>query len=137
LQDREVIDLSEDGFIIAPVPFIVVANKADHPDAAENLEVLKELWPDLEFIEYRIMALGLEDLRKSFMKCLNIIGSTAKLRPSGRYGSPLYFKKRQHVIDFAEQVHKDFPTKLKSALVWGSSKFDGQAVAPGLCSGRR
>jgi len=36
LQEREVIDLSEEGEIIAPVPFLVVANKIDYLDAEEN-----------------------------------------------------------------------------------------------------
>jgi len=42
---------------------------------------------------------------------------------------PFILPKGSSVLDFAEQVHKDFPKNLKSALVWGSSKFDGQAVA--------
>ncbi len=129
LQDREVIDLSEDGFIIAPVPFMVLANKADHPDAPENLEVLKELWPDLEFIEVSSSGMGLEDLRIRLYEILRIIRVYGKA--SGRPADmdrPFILKQGSTVIDFAAEIHKDFPRKLKSALVWGSSKFDGQAV---------
>ena len=32
------------------------------------------------------------------------------------------------MLDFAAEVHRDFPRRLKSALVWGSSRFQGQAV---------
>ena len=32
------------------------------------------------------------------------------------------------VADFAALVHRDFAEKLKSARIWGSGVFDGQAV---------
>jgi ribosome-interacting GTPase 1 len=130
LQDREVIDLSEDGMIIAPLPFIVVANKIDHPDAAENLQVIKELWPDLKMHETSNTGIGLEDLRVMLYEILNVIRIYGKAagKPVDRE-RPFILPKGSCVLDFAEQVHKDFPKNLKSALVWGSSKFDGQAVA--------
>ncbi len=129
LQEREVIDLSEDGFIIAPLPFIMVAAKADHPDAAENIDVIKELWPDLDLLPVATSGLGLEDLREKLYGILNIIRVYGKAsgRPPDR-DRPFILKKGATVLDFAGQIHKDFPRKLKSALVWGSSKFDGQAV---------
>jgi len=129
LQEREVIDLSEDGFIIAPLPFIIVASKVDHPDAAENLEVLRELWPKLEMLEVSNNGRGLENLRVRLYKMLNIIRIYGKVtgKPVEKE-RPFILKKGSTVLDFAGQVHKDFPEKLKSALVWGSSKFDGQAV---------
>jgi uncharacterized protein len=129
LQEREVIDLSEDGFIIAPIPYLIVANKADHPDASENIEVLKELWPDLELIQVSCNGLGLENLRVRLYDILTVIRVYGKA--SGKpvdMDRPFILKKGSTVVDFAEQVHRDFPQKLKSALVWGSSKFDGQAV---------
>lgn len=130
LQDREVIDLSEEGMIIAPLPFIVVANKIDHPDAAENLQVIKELWPDLKLHETSNTGTGLEDLRVMLYEILNVIRIYGKAagKPVDRE-RPFILPKDSSVLDFAEQVHKDFPKNLKSALVWGSSKFDGQAVA--------
>jgi hypothetical protein len=129
LQEREVIDLSEDGFIIAPTPFLLVANKVDHPDASENLGVLKELWPELNFLEVSNSGTGLEALKKEAYEILNIIKVYGKAagRPVDRE-RPFILKKGSTVIDFAAQVHKDFPKNLKSALLWGSSKFDGQAV---------
>jgi len=129
LQEREVIDLSEDGFIIAPIPFLMLANKVDHPDASDNLEVLKELWPGLDFIEVSNNGTGLEVLKEKAYEILNIIRVYGKA--SGRSVDrerPFILKKGSNVLDFAAQVHKDFPKNLKSALLWGSSKFDGQAV---------
>ncbi len=130
LQDREVIDLSEDGIIIAPVPYLVLGNKCDHTEAAENLQVLRELWPDLEIIPVSSNGSGLEDLKERLYQLLNIIRVYGK--PAGRAADmerPFILRKGSSVLDFAAQVHKDFPQKLKSALVWGSAKFEGQAVS--------
>lgn len=129
LQDREVIDLSEDGMIIAPVPFLVLGNKCDHPEAEDNLSILRELWPDLEIIPVSGNGSGLEDLKERLFKILNIIRVYGK--PAGRPADmdrPFILRRGSTVLDFAAQIHKDFPQKLKSALVWGSTKFDGQAV---------
>jgi ribosome-interacting GTPase 1 len=130
LQEREVIDLSEEGQIIAPVSFMVLANKFDQPGAEDNLQVLKELRPDLEIRPVSNNGIGLEDLKDRIYEALGIIRVYGKA--AGRpvdMERPFILKQGSTVLDFAAQVHKDFPRKLKSALVWGSSKFDGQAVA--------
>lgn len=130
LQEREVIDLSEEGQIIAPVPFMVLANKIDQPGAEDNLQVLKELRPDLEIRPVSNTGIGLEDLKDRIYEALGIIRVYGKA--AGRpvdMERPFILKQGSTVLDFAAEVHKDFPRKLKSALVWGSSKFDGQAVA--------
>ncbi len=130
LQEREVIDLSEEGEIIAPTPFLVIANKADHAEAQENLEVLKELMPDFSYLEVSINGMGMEELKEKLYELLGVIRIYGKAadRPADME-RPFVLKKGGTVLDFAGQVHKDFPKNLKSALVWGSSKFDGQAVA--------
>jgi ribosome-interacting GTPase 1 len=38
-------------------------------------------------------------------------------------------KRGSTVKEAAEDVHKDFKSKLKYAVVWGSGKFDGQRVS--------
>lgn len=130
LQEREIIDLSDEGEIIAPIPFIVLANKIDQPEAEDNLTVLKELNPSLEILSVSNTGIGLENLKDKVYEILNIIRVYGK--KVGRVVDkerPFILKKGSTVLDFAAQVHKDFPQKLKSAQVWGSSKFDGQAVA--------
>lgn len=129
LQEREVIDLSEEGEIIAPVPFLAAVTKMDYPEAAENFEVLKELWPNLEIMPVSSKGMGLEDLKERLYEILGIIRVYGKAagRPADM-DRPFILKKGSTVLDFAGQIHKDFPEKLKSALVWGSAKFDGQAV---------
>lgn len=130
LMDREVIDRHGEGEIIAPLPFLVLANKIDNPEAEENLEVLKDLMPDLEFLKVSASGVGLEELKEKIYSMLSIIRVYGKA--SGREADldkPFILKAGSTVLDFAAMVHKDFPKKLKSALVWGSSRFDGQAVS--------
>jgi len=129
LQEREVIDLYGEEEVLTPIPFLLLANKIDNPDAEENLEVLQDLWPDLEFIKVSSEGVGLEELKDKIYEMLDIIRIYGKA--AGREADmdrPFILKRGSNVLDFAEQVHRDFPSKLKSALVWGSSKFDGQAV---------
>jgi len=130
LQDREVIDLSDEGEIIAPVPFMILANKIDHPDAEDNLQVVRELLVHLEIFPVSSSGTGLEELKNMIYDILNIIRVYGKA--TGRAADmdrPFILRRGSTVLDFAEQVHKDFPKKLKSALVWGSTKFDGQSVS--------
>jgi len=130
MQEREVIDLYGEEDVLTPIPFLLLANKIDNPDAEENLEVLQELWPGLEFVKVSSNGQGLEELKESIYVMLDIIRIYGKSPDrDADMERPFVLKRGSTVIDFAEQVHRDFPDKLKSALVWGSSKFDGQAVA--------
>jgi ribosome-interacting GTPase 1 len=129
LQEREVIDLSEEGEIIAPVPFLIVATKCDLPESEENLQLLRELRPDLEIGAVSCHGQGLDQLRRKLFDILGVIRIYGKApgRPPDKE-RPFILRKGSTVLDFAEMVHKDFPKRLKSALVWGSARFDGQAV---------
>ncbi len=130
LMEREVIDRHGEGEIIAPLPFLVLANKIDNPEAEENIEVLKDLMPDLEFLKVSASGYGLEELKERIYIMLDIIRVYGKA--SGREADlerPFILKTGSNVLDFAAMVHKDFPKNLKSALVWGSSRFEGQAVS--------
>lgn len=130
LQEREVIDLSEEGEIIAPLPFLIVATKIDLSGSEENLQLLRELRPDLELDPVSCNGPGLDQLRRRLFDILEVIRIYGKApgRPPDKE-RPFILRRGGTVLDFAELVHKDFPKKLKSALVWGSSRFDGQAVA--------
>ncbi len=130
LQEREVIDPHGEEEIVAPIPYLVLANKIDHPDAEENLEVLQDLMPALKFLRVSSNGAGLEELKERIYIMLDIIRVYGKA--AGREADkerPFILKTGSTVLDFAAMVHKDFPEKLKSALVWGSAKFDGQAVS--------
>jgi ribosome-interacting GTPase 1 len=43
--------------------------------------------------------------------------------------TPFVLKCGGTVLDLAYNIHRDFPRLLKNARVWGSAKFEGQAVA--------
>ncbi|MEW6228554.1 MAG: GTPase [Bacillota bacterium] len=110
---------------------MVVATKIDVPGAAENLEILKEyLPPGLELVATSA-ATGenLEILRRRVFGLLGVIRIYTKVpgRPPDM-GQPFILKKGSAVVDMAAAVHRDFPSKLKSARIWGSAKFDGQSV---------
>ncbi|NMD43109.1 MAG: TGS domain-containing protein [Firmicutes bacterium] len=130
LQKREVIDLSEEGEIADSVPFMIAASKIDLPESGENLQLLQELRPDLHLEPISCHGSGLDQLRQKIFEALGVIRVYGKApgRDPDRE-KPFILRKGSTVLDFAEMVHKDIPRKLKSALVWGSSRFDGQAVA--------
>ncbi len=74
---------------------------------------------------------NIKELKSVIFSSLNIIRIHTKspgIKPD--LNDPMIMKKGNTMKDAAEAVHKDFRTKLKYALVWGSGKFDGQRVSP-------
>jgi len=130
LQEKDVIDLSEEGEIVAPKPFLTVGMKADQPDTEINLELLKEYNPSIDIRGISVEGNGLEELRENLFKILEVIRVYGKAqgRPADT-DRPFILRKGSTVTDFAASIHKDFPRRMKSALVWGSARFEGQAVA--------
>ncbi len=110
---------------------LLVANKLDLPDAAERLELVRELFGS----RYPIQALdaesgnGLEALRTAIYNLLDVIRVYSK-RPGKPpdMTSPFTCKSGSNVLQFAETVHRDFAETLKSARIWGTGVFDGQTV---------
>lgn len=112
-------------------PTIIVANKVDHPGAAENLEFLKEVVAG-EFDILPISALhgqGIEDMKRGLFAFLDIIRIYSKIPgEKANLEKPFIVKRGSTVADVAIKIHRDFGDKVKSARVWGSAKFDGQVV---------
>ena len=72
---------------------------------------------------------GLEALKKGIYEALNIIRVYTKApNREPDLEEPVILKRGSTVEDVAESIHKDFRSKLKYALVWGSGKFSGQRV---------
>jgi len=117
---------SEDG-----VPALLVAAKADVPDASERLEVLRELVAD-RFPILVVSAEGgmnLDRLREEMFTVLNVIRVYTKApghRPD--LSAPFVLKRGATVQDAAGVVHKDFAERLKYARIWSRRTFDGQMV---------
>ncbi|NLN06077.1 MAG: TGS domain-containing protein [Firmicutes bacterium] len=127
LEERGIIDTEEENPVA--VPYLVLGMKADLPQAADNLEILRELRPDLEILPVSVND-NLALLRGKIFLALNVIRVYGKA--PGRKADlerPFILKKGSTVLDLAYQIHRDFPRKLKSALVWGSARFEGQAVS--------
>jgi len=110
---------------------LIVATKMDIEGAADNFELIAEYIPP----GFRLVSVSvergeaLEHLRRSVFDLLGIIRIYSK-KPGHDpdMGQPFILKKGSTVVDMAEAVHRDFPSKLKSARVWGSARFPGQAV---------
>jgi len=102
-------------------PAIVVANKADTAEAADNLQELKR------FVGNQLAILpiscktrkGLEKLGAEIFKALNIIRVYTK-EPNDPEPSinPFILKKGSSIGDLARQIHSDFIERFGYARVW-------------------
>jgi hypothetical protein len=110
---------------------VLVANKADTPNAGDVLEILRSVY-ESRFPVCAVSAetsQGLEALRRTIYDGLNIVRVYCK--PPGEdpsMKSPVVLPRGSTVVEMAESIHKDFAHQLKYARIWGSGKFDGQRV---------
>lgn len=110
---------------------MLVGNKADLHDAPDNWQVLQELYGE-RFPMVAVSALsgtGLDTVKKELVKELDLIRVYSK-RPGHEpdYEDPFVLRRGSTLLDFAQQVHKDFAENLKFARIWGHGKFQGQRV---------
>jgi uncharacterized protein len=113
-------------------PAIILANKADHPMAAERLEQLKEAVGD----ETKVIALsctskaGMEKLGAELFAMLDIIRVYTK-EPNKKDASPRPFtiKKGSTIFDLAKRIHSDFYEQFSYAKIWSKRlRFSPQKV---------
>jgi len=113
-------------------PAIVIANKADFPDAAKKIEQLKGLVGE----EMRILPLscearlGLEELGSEVFEMLDIIRVYTK-EPNRKSPSkkPFTIRKGSSILDLAKQIHSDFYRQFSYAKVWSKRlRFSPQKV---------
>jgi ribosome-interacting GTPase 1 len=73
---------------------------------------------------------NIELLKSGIFKALEIIRVHTK-SPGKKVdlSDPVILKAGSTVKEAAEEIHKDFKSKMKYAVVWGSGKFDGQRVS--------
>lgn len=114
-------------------PALLVATKADRPDAADLLELL-----ELE-VNGRVPVLavsatdgsGLEEVRRRSLAALDVIRVYTK--PPGKPADrtrPFVLKRGSTIDDLADLIHHELREKLKYALLWGASgKFGGQRIS--------
>ena len=112
---------------------LIIGNKSDLDGSSASYSKLKSQYNN----RFPVIAISakqgnnLEELKKWIFEALDIIRvhtKTPGTKPD--LTDPVILKKASTVKDAAESIHKDFRSKSKYALVWGSGKFDGQRVSP-------
>ena len=110
---------------------ILVANKADAERSGGRFEEVQARYGS-RFPLVQVSCLdgtGLDTLTEEVFNGLGKVRVYTKT-PSGQpdYNQPIVMIRGSIVADAAERLHKEWGTKLKYALLWGSAKFDGQRV---------
>ena len=99
--------------------------------AQDRLEILREwLGPHFPILAVSCeTGEGLETLRSTAYDLLCVIRVYTKVpeKPADRT-RPFTLPIGGTILDLARENHKDFDHLLKSARIWGSGIFDGQAV---------
>ena len=122
--------LTEEGFLRKLS--LVAGNKADSPDARDNLELLEmELRGRLPVVPVSAATgANLETLKRRTYALLDVI--RVYTRAPGQDADrahPFVLPAGSTVEDLAESIHKDVLRQMKYAVVWGSGKFSGQRVS--------
>lgn len=122
--------------LVKDIPTLVLANKIDTEGARDVLELLEEAL-DHRFPVLPVSATrgdGLEKVPGKVFRLLDRIRVYSKEpgKPVDR-SAPFVLRRGETVLDLARTIHRDFPDRLKQANVWGSARFDGQAVARDYC----
>ena len=111
---------------------LIVANKSDLENSATNAEQLKTQYSAI-FPVISVSASegnNMEVLKSGIFQALEIMRvHTNSPGQKPDLTDPIILKKGSTVKEAAEDIHKDFKSKMKYALVWGSGKFDGQRVS--------
>ncbi len=128
---REPEDIPEGVKVFTQEDIIFIATGIDHPEAEDNLDVIKEFYPEIEFELVSVPEnTGLKRLPELFFNQLGVIRIYSKAPgQEPDQDSPFVMPAGTTLIEFARAVHKDFAENLKKACVWGSSRFPGQPVA--------
>jgi small GTP-binding protein len=113
-------------------PAIIIANKADHPDAAKHLEELKQVvGKSMKIIPVSCKTKqGMETLGSDIFSMLNIMRVYTK-EPNKRDASvrPFTIKNGSTVFDLAKRIHSDFYEQFSYAKVWSKRlRFSPQKV---------
>jgi uncharacterized protein len=110
---------------------VMVANKLDADGALDRLAIVGEwLGPRFPIVEFSSeTGQGLETLRSAAYDLLGVLRVYTKVpgKPADRT-RPFTLPIGSTVLDLAREIHRDFEHSLKSARIWGSGIFDGQAV---------
>ena len=110
---------------------MVIANKCDMDVKSKNWLALKEFYGNrFNIIRFSCLdGTGIQSLKEQAFSGLNKVRIYTKSpRGSPQYDNPMVINRGSTISDVAYRLHKEWKGKLKYALLWGSSKFDGQRV---------
>jgi ribosome-interacting GTPase 1 len=112
-------------------PAIVLCNKCDLDPDGGNFQALKDL-SGCKLPMFAVSAqrrINLEAMAGEIVRLLDVVRVYSK-RPGKPpdMEEPFVLKRGSTVLDLARMVHRDLPSQLKFARIWGSAKFDGQQV---------
>ena len=115
-----------------PRKMLIIGNKNDLDSSGDSWSRLNSRY-NAKFPTISVSCTesnSLQDLKKVIFKALEIIRVHTK-SPGQKpdLTDPIILKRGSTVKEAAEDIHKDFKSKLKYAVVWGSGKFDGQRVS--------
>jgi hypothetical protein len=110
---------------------LVLGNKTDIAQWEEMVEMIEELVPDCPTLVPVSAVTGhnLDQFQALAFERLQVIRVYTK-RPCKQpdMERPFILPANSTVSDLAHSIHKDLADSLRTAKVWGSAKFDGQAV---------
>ena len=117
--------------LVRDLPCLLFANKIDLPGSADVLPIVEEM------LGGRLKPIpisaergdGMAEIPRRVFDLLDLVRIYSKLpgKPPD-LSTPTALRRGSTVVDFARNIHRDFPDHLKEARVWGSARFDGQAV---------
>lgn len=114
-----------------PKPTFLVVTGMDKPDAAGNLEILRELL-EIPFPVFPVSAPTLAGTPELAAATWNQLGRiriyTKEPGKEVDRTTPFIVPLDSTVEDLARHIHKDLAERLKFAKVWGTGVFDGQQV---------
>ena len=115
------------------LPTLLLAVKVDVPGARDMLPLVAESLAG-RFTPVPVSmetGEGLSDVPRRVFEMLRLIRVYSKKpgKPAD-YTSPFTLPKGKGgtVVDLAGKIHRDFPENLREARIWGSARFEGQAV---------
>ena len=113
---------------------ILVGTKADKDGALQGFQRLEAThahrFPTVKVSP--VEELGVDGLKHTIFQALKRVRVYTKA-PGGQpdFEEPIVLDQGSKLLDAAQSIHKEWLSRLKYALLWGSGKFDGQRVGPG------
>ena len=112
-------------------PHLLLANKLDHQDAEETLELFREIvGTGREILPVSTVSFaGLAELPARIFQALNVVRAYTKTpgKPADKH-TPFILPRNSTVLDLAYKIHKDIAGRFQYARIWGGDKYDGQMV---------